>query len=497
MAALGNLLSALDLVRRRAFLNTFLRECLWCLSAVLLALALAALLSPSLYWALVAAAWLTAAGVAAGAWHAYRARPSRYQAAFEMDRAGGLKDRLSTAFFFTAIQNPEGLLARQRKDALEHLSRCNPQELFPVRLPRVAKGAALLLAAVAGLFAYRIYSGPPLLAALQRAAQTQLVKSILSPITHAMDKERARAQMRPAEQPRGGQVNYGSEAPNNDQANSQGAAADGRSPDSGSRAGQEKGAAARQQAQDRQKPEGAASSSAGQEGSQAEDGQQGNEQQGGGEPAGRQEQAGGAPQNGAGKNDQAGRDQQGSDSGSQNASNRNQSLASQVLQALKNLLSTANGGRQAQSRGQTGQNPSQASQPQSGPQAGNAGSQSPEPSQGSQQASQSASQSSSGRQQGDQKAGTGIGQEPGSEQGKRAEALNATPSPDRIALQTQPFTGEAQVRARPGEGQVRTPTRDVPLPSAASVTGAEQENVPLRYRLYLQRYFDQAAKGRR
>ena len=58
-------------------------------------------------------------------------------------------------------------------------------------------------------------------------------------------------------------------------------------------------------------------------------------------------------------------------------------------------------------------------------------------------------------------------------------------------------TTEAPVRARPGEGSLNTAAREAGPTAAARVAGSGQENVPLRYRLYVQRYFNQSAQKRK
>ncbi len=495
MAELDTLVGALAIVRRRTTLNRFLRAFVRWACAILSGLGLALALSSTLTWAVMASGVLAVAGTLASLTRALRGRLSLYEAAVQLDRASALDDRLSTAFFFSRIKTPDRIVVRQREDAIEHLARLNPRALFPVLLPAGARAGLLLLLAAGALCTYRMYSGPPLLGLLRKAGETRLVKAILSPIAHAMERERpAKEQLQTLAELQENETRAG--GPDAEQADSRGASADGRSD-----AREQKGAAHRdaQQRQEKQEASSNQDGSSADEGQlERQEGQQGSEQQGGAEGQSRENRPGGRQQVAAaasGDQSQSGREQQEGQSGSESAANRSQSLARTVMQALKNLLASVTGAQQAQSRGQTGQNGSQGT-PQ--PQAGNSGHRAPQPSAGNQRANESASNAASGLQQpGDHKAGTGVGQQPGSEDGKAGELPASTLLADRVALQTQEFSGEALVRARPGQGTAQSAAGDGASPSAASVSGAEQENVPLRYRLYLRRYFDHTVKGRK
>lgn len=495
MAQLGKLVGALTAVCRRTLLNDFLRELArWSLVG-LLVLLLAALLSPSLALVALAAGVVAAVCLAGSLLRAVRSRLSLYQAAAELDRAANLKDRLSTAYFFSHLEEPEGLLRCQREDALRRLARVNPPELFPVGVPAKARHSLALLLVVAGLFAYRIYFGPPMLALLEKAGETRLVKSILSPIAHAMERERQAANKQPSPE-LAERDKRGGETQDREPADSRGAAA-GESASGAEQEGAEGGEPlSRQQ---KQEASSGQNGSSGEEGEAEQEGEEGSEQSGDPQGQSGQQRSGEKQQqNGSGKNGQSGRERQDALSDSDSAGNRNQSLGRTLMQALKNMLATAAGTpRGAQARSQNGQNASPGS-PQAPPMSGNSGGQSPQQGKGNERGSDAASNAPSGSMQpGGQKAGMGIGQQPGSSEEKPSEPLPASLKPDRVALDSQEFSGEAQVRARGGQGTVNSPARNVGGLGTAAVSGTGQENVPLRYRLYVQRYFDQAAKGRK
>lgn len=498
MAELRSLIGALNSVRRRIFLNHFLSDSVWWASLILLGLLLAAALSPTLNGAVVAAVLLSAAGLATAAIRSLRILPSSYEAAARLDNAAGLKDRLATALFFSHVENPEGLLRRQREDALAHLAPVNPRLLFPLRLPAGMGRALLLLLAVAGLFAYRMHSGPPILALLRRAADTPIARAILSPIVHAMERDRATPA--PNHPPAAQQV-----ADNRAPEQQAGEGRSGAPEDGKGQEAQKKSEAASNSSRRREAQRDEQGAKAGNDGQQEQEEAQQQQGQQGRDPQGNQQQAGGRDQSGqqrsgsqqarnGGNSGQSAQQQQ--NSGGESGANQNQSLARTVMQALKNLLSSATGSQGAPSRGQMSQEAPQAA-PQSSPQAGNPGNNSPQPSQAGKQDSESAARSASGPQppQPGQKSGTGIGQQPGTDQARQNEPLPSSMAPDTVPLEAQQFVGEAQVRARVGDGTVATVARNVAPPAAASGIGTEQENVPARYRFYMQRYFDHAAKG--
>jgi len=494
LAELSTLVGALQAVRRRMLLNDWLHELARWSFVALLVLLLAALLGPSLPRVAQAAVVLAAFCVLLSLARAARWRPSLYEAAAKLDQAAALKDRLSTAYFFAHVEQPEGLLRCQRQDALRHLAQVSPQELFPLAAPASARRCLLLLLAVAALFAYRMQSGPPLLALLEKAGETRVVKAILTPIAHAMERERLAANRQPQPEPPEGQQGGSRETAGEEQSDAAGAQSGEAAPGN-----QQQGTPDNAPRSDRTEESSSGQNGAeGEEGEESQQGEEGSEQSADSRGQQGRQRSGEKQQNGGSKNSQSGREPQDSASDSESAGNQNQSLTRTMMQALKNLLASAMGAPKAQSRGQSGQNAAQGSPQQSPPMQGNSGNQSPQPGKGNERGSDAASNAPSGAMQpGGQKAGMGIGQQPGSEEGAPSEPLPASLKPDRVALDTQQFSGEAQVRARVGQGRVSSPARNVGGPSTAAVNGAEQENVPLRYRLYVQRYFDQAPKARK
>ncbi len=516
LAELARLAEALKVVQKRCSLNLFLRELVRPVCAVLLLLLAGAAISPRLGWAPAAAVALVAGALGWVRWRVRSRRLSPYEAAVQLDRAAALKDRLSTAYYFSEVREPAGLLRLQREDALERLAKLDIPTLFPMAVPDGARRAAALLLVVAALFAYRLRYDAPLTAVVLKAAQTPIIKAMISPIAHAMERSQQSAKAQAGVEPGRGDSRAGGDDGRQQAADARGGTADGES-----RPGQRQGLAGEQassgQEQDTPSEQDKDSASDGparkgnkQGGAGAEDGQQredssseGAEQDGGSQ--GQQRDPRG--QNSANQN-QSGQNQAGSESEgqqSQGAGNRAQSLARSVMQALKNLLSRATGGQQAQSQ-QNGQRASDAARNQSqaganaGNTPGNPANQSPQPGKGNEQGNESPVQAASGSQQaGQQKAGTGVGQQPGSENAGAAESPlpGGAHSPDRVGLQTHQFTGEAQVRARPGDGAVKTAARQVKAPTGARVQGAEQESVPQRYRHYLQRYFAQSPGERK
>jgi hypothetical protein len=75
--------------------------------------------------------------------------------------------------------------------------------------------------------------------------------------------------------------------------------------------------------------------------------------------------------------------------------------------------------------------------------------------------------------------------------------LETHPKQDVVPLTLTNFKGQATMLTSGQRGAALVPLRDATLPSTASTTGAEQTEVPLRYRSYLQRYFTHPDEDRR
>ena len=111
---LHGLLATLHKVRQRILANTLLQRAtswsVWLLAGLIVVAAASARLGGALLF-------LGALGVAGAAtllYWTWRNRPSSYETAQRLDRAAGLKDRVSTAIFLGGVAHPGGLIAEQR-----------------------------------------------------------------------------------------------------------------------------------------------------------------------------------------------------------------------------------------------------------------------------------------------------------------------------------------------------------------------------------------------
>ena len=546
MSELRSLVDALKLVRRRIFLNRFLSFSAQWGTLLLAGLLAAAALSPWLHWPAVAALTLAPAVLAAAAVRAWRQVPDLYRIAARLDSAAHLKDRLATAYYFSELHsnraatvrerialdptgNADGRSAplrsrlccgadasagefvrRQREDALAHLAETRPAQLFPIQAPRQAGVAVVLLIGLASMFTYRLQSGPPLVALWKWTAQTPLVKAMMSPIVHAMERNQHKAVEQQTVENRGPEPQ--DQRPGAPESGTKGEPADGRvgpeqnqaasnalrreqqpgwgDPDSGSALPESGGAGSRGQ-QDAKRQQGQQAPSPEQQGDRQQgngQGQNGRQDSQGAQQAQNGSRGGRAPESG----------KQHGEQGSPTGGSQRPSLAQSVVQAIKNLLNSAAGTQSAASRGQESQGESKlqaAAQPPSQP-GHAAGQRSGQSGQAGQDSSQASARDGSGeQQQPGQKSNAGIGTQPGSDRMARNQPLPARLIPERVPLDDQRFYGEAQVRARAGDGTVSTEARNVAPNTFASMSGAERENIPLRYRVYLRRYFERAGKN--
>jgi len=200
-------------------------------------------------------------------------------------------------------------------------------------------------------------------------------------------------------------------------------------------------------------------------------------------------QAAGGPQQQTGSTSQKqpqGAGQNGEQGGSDQQPQGQSPAGNSVMQSLKNLMKNM-AGDQAGSQGQAGGQPSSSGSSQ---QAGNSAGKGAK----SDDAKDSTDQKSSGSTSDSQKPGSGAGDgsTPLPSQGKPAPAIAGNLVPDRVDIQANNYRQQGQMRtlAIPGDAQV--PLRDVKPQPTAAVKGAEQENIPERYRLYVQRYFERS-----
>ena len=466
-AALQSLIDPLTAIRRKILTNTFLVGWMRLWTWILAGLIVAGAFSPKLTWALILAGALVVIGAAGVAIVAWRARPSAYEAACRLDSVAGLHDRVSTAIHLGSIENPDGMILRQRQDAVVRAARVNPQSLFPIRMPDAGRRAIILGMAAASLLIYRIHYKPPMVALLQSTARSQLVQSILSPIVHAMEKDlqRTMALMNSKPDTQDDKVRPGQSdtAPDDlwkasdDQASK---------PEDGQQNSQE--ANAGDQMQD-QPPSSMQSGQGEAKPGDSEQQQEGDQQ---------------SQQSSNGSQRMSGDAQQQSESQS---SDNKQSLSQSLMQALKNMLSSS----QNQASNQANQKqPNSPGMPQSGNshQPGSAEADKKGDSRGSSDAPQKATQNNS----------SGAGSQQGSKELKKDQAaipVNAVP--DRVALESNGFKEKTRVRMDTGTGTAQLPVRDVSPQAVAVTNGAEQENIPARYRWYVQHYFEHPESGQK
>ena len=466
---LHTLIDPLAAVRRRILTNAFLGGWTKLWTWILAGLIAAAVFSPKLAWAVISAGALATVGAIAAAVLTWRSRPSAYEAACRFDSAAGLHDRVSTAIHLGVIENPDGMILRQRQDAVLRAGRVNPETLFPIRMPAAGRRAIVLGVAAAGLFVYRIHYKPPIVALLQTTARSQLVQSILSPIVHAMEKDLQRTMAL---------VNSKPDSPDDKVRPGKSATA----PDDLWKANDDQG----------NKTEG------GQQDSQeANAGDQMQEQppssmqggQGEAKPADSEQQQGGDRQSQQSNN---GSDRMGGDTQqqpeSQDSENSHQSLSQSLMQALKNILSN--------SQSQQANNQANQKQPNSPgmPQSGN----SRQPGSGEADKKGESRGMSDAQQKATQNSSSGAGSQQGSKELKKDQAaLPVNAVPDRVALESNGFKEQTRVRMDGGTGTARLPVRDVSPQAVAVTNGAEQENIPARYRLYVQHYFEHPDSGQK
>lgn len=455
---LRGLRATLKIVRRRVFANALLRSSAKWFMWLMFGLIAVGLVVANFGGPAIAIAALAVLGVPAIFAWAWRARPSNYDAARRLDSAAGLKDRLSTAVYLGGIQDRDGIINEQRRDALARLVLLEPRQYFPVQFPGSVRRAAVLVLVVTGLFAYRIHHRPPLVALLQTTAHSPLVQSLLTPIAHAMEKDLQRTlalvtrkQDAAAEQTdRADAVNTddlwkSDQGPNpDDKKNSADANAPGEPQD---------------QIQPDANQNGDANADAAQSDSysQSQQGKQGEENSNG--------------------NAQQQSEQQGPEG--------RQSLGQSLMQALKNMLSNS---PSKQSNNHAGQPPNG----QGNPQAGN----SQQPGQTDSDKRGDSRGNSDAKQKASQTASEGAGNQLGSKElrkDQQAGPVNAVP--DRVPLEAGGYKEQTRMKVPIETGAAQLADRGFVPQQDAVINGSEQENIPARYRLYIQRYFEHADNG--
>jgi len=458
---LHGLIETLKTIRQRILANTLLRGWLKGFVWLLIGLIVVAAVSVKLAGALFFAAMLAAGGAVAIVTWTWRNRPSNYETARRLDSAAGLKDRLSTAIFLGGIEGADGMIGEQRKDALARLRKVDPRGFFPVQSPGNIRRASILVLVAAGLFAYRIHHKPPLISLLQTTARSQLVQSIFSPIVHAMEKDLQRTMALVTMKPdaTGEETRRDAAASNSEDL---------------WKANDDKGADADNQ------------NNAADAGDQQQDQMQspGNQE---GDPSGEARQQESNAQSQEGKNANENADGKSQEQSEQQGPEGRQSLGQSLMQALKNMMS--NSPNQQSSNRQNQQPPNSQGTPQSGnsQQPGATESDKRGESRGNSDAKQKATQTAS----------EGAGSQQGTKELRKDQETHPVNAvPDRVALEASGFKEQTRMKVATETGTAQLAVRDQSPQQDAVVNGAEQENIPARYRFYVQRYFEHADNGK-
>jgi hypothetical protein len=467
---LRGLLLVIERVRRRVFANWFLGAWIVCLTWIFIGLIAAAAFSRHLKYALISAAWIAAAGLVVLLVRGWLKKPSEYYCAREMDRASGLSDRLSTAVYFGSLASPDPMTLRQRRDALSKVDRIEPRALFPIRMPEFANRTAVLALIAMALLAYRLHYNPPMMALLHRAATSQVAKAVISPVA-AVKKELLAFVNRDDSEVKEAAAD----------AETVPGLAESKSADDVSQPGDKDGMAPGDMQDDSE------ADSAGTEGDSGAS-QAGNTPQVQGKDASQagnasqDQQMADASQPPSGENGQNGSSQQQQQGAGQSSS------SSSVMQALKNLMKNMTG--QPTSSDSNGQSsPGASQQPGSSSGQGEAKNDSPKDGQEQKEAGSSSSSQKPG-------GGAGNGSTPVPKQaGKEALPPPKNLTADRVNLEANDFKQQGRTRTTSAAGTAQLPLRDIKPQPVAAIKGSEQENIPVRYRLYVQRYFEHSDKA--
>ncbi len=456
---LHGVIGTLKTIRQRILANTLLRGWTKWFVWMLIGLIAVAAVSAKLAGALLFVAVLAAVGAAAvWAW-TWRNRPSHYETARRLDSAAGLQDRISTAIYLGGIADTNGMIGEQRKDALAHLVKVDARGFFPVQWPGNVRRASVLVLLAAGLFAYRIHHRPPLVSLLQTTARSQLVQSILSPIVHAMEKDLQRTVALVTMKPDAA----GEEMQRSDAASSSDDLwkADDKAPG----------------ADDQKDAADAGVGDQPQDQLQAPGSQEGN-------PSGEARQQESNSQDGKSGSESA--DDKSQEQSEQQGPEGRQSLGQSLMRALKNMMSNS---PNQQSNNRAAQQPNGQGTPQSGnsQQPGATESDKRGDSRGNSDAKQKATQTAS----------EGAGSQQGTKELRKDQETHPVNAvPDRVALEASGFKEQTRMKVATETGTAQLADRGLSPQQDAVTNGAEQENIPARYRFYVQRYFEHADNGK-
>jgi hypothetical protein len=452
-------IGTLKTIRKRILVNTLLGGWTKWFVWILIALIAVAAASAKLAGVLIFITVLAAVGAAAVMAWTWRNRPSHYETARRLDSAAGLQDRISTAIFLGGVADEDGMTGEQRKDALAHLRKVDTRGFFHVQWPGNARRAAVLVLLAAGLFAYRIHHQPPLISLLQTTARSQLVQSILSPIVHAMEKDLQRTVAMVTMKP----DTAGEEMQRNDAASSSDDLwkADDKAPG----------------ADDQKDAADAGEGDQPQDQLQAPGSQEGN-------PSGEARQQESNSQDGKSGSESA--DDKSQEQSEQQGPEGRQSLGQSLMQALKNMMSNS---PNQQSNNRAAQQPNGQGTPQSGnsQQPGATESDKRGESRGNSDAKQKATQTAS----------EGAGSQQGTKELRKDQETHPVNAvPDRVALEASGFKEQTRMKVATETGTAQLADRGLSPQQDAVTNGAEQENIPARYRFYVQRYFEHADNGK-
>jgi len=321
----------------------------------------------------------------------------------------------------------------------------------------------VLVLVAAALFAYRVHHQPPLISLLQTTARSQLVQSIFSPIVHAMEKDLQRTIALVTMKPDAA----GEETQRGDAAASS---------DDLWKASDDKGAGA----EDHKDSADAGAGDQPQDELQAPGNQEGT-------PSGEARQQDSNSQSQEGKSGSDSADSKSQQQSEQQGPEGRQSLGQSLMQALKNMMS--NSPNQQSSNRAKQQPPNGQGAPQSGnsQQPGATESDKRGESRGNSDAKQKATQTAS----------EGAGSQQGTKELRKDQETHPVNAvPDRVALEASGFKEQTRMKVATETGTAQLAVRDLSPRQDAVINGAEQENIPARYRFYVQRYFEHADDGK-
>ena len=186
---LHDLIALVRRAGRRVLANDFLNQWLVWISWVSLGLIIGAAISKRLGGLLLAAVTLLVLGAGVVLARAWSRRSNEYGVACQLDEACGLQDRLSTAIHLGATGVSDEMVLYQRRDALKRLREVDPQNACPVRLPSFALQTLTIAMVALALLAYRIHFKAPILALVQSAANSNVEKTVISPLVGVVKKD--------------------------------------------------------------------------------------------------------------------------------------------------------------------------------------------------------------------------------------------------------------------------------------------------------------------